>query len=593
MQRISQADLNEELLKQWAIQARRSPPPVIVALMLIAYMASQYVAVWYWGAWLLLAVAMQWVRWQVFRKLPDLHHVPVDRRIKVVIAINLAGTLVNSASLLWFPLFTPYQCAVLSMIYIGLGVGSVMMSAGFTPIARHHVFFGLLPLYVLWLWSGLFGPGGSTALVLGVIGFGYSALIYRVAGNVFQLYQESFETRKQLEVALERAESAGRAKTRFLASASHDLRQPMHALSLFSAALATRKLEDNTREIVDNINASVEALAYELDGLLDISKLDAGIVAVNRGKFSLYAVLRRLLEEFSPLAEKRGISMRLTCPEPAMAHTDGTLLERIIRNLVTNAINHNTQCELTLQVVPVGNRWRLTVKDTGRGIDPAQHESIFEEFFQLENPERDRSKGLGLGLSIVRRLSNLLAIDMQLQSAPGAGTEFSFTIDAIEQEPVAVLAEDPAPRSAELLHSLVVLIVDDEKLVREGMSALLKNLGCRVVTADSTESALAAAATEEPDIALVDARLRGDDSGLAAIEQLRAFHPGLPAVIVSGDTAPDRLLAFDRASIPVLVKPVLVGPLKEALIRCCFPAMHTAGRGAQDGGSRFREGLGD
>jgi len=577
---VAQSSLNEELLKQWAIQVYRSPPPVIVSLMLLAYMASGYVSAWYWASWLVLVTAIQGVRWQVFRKLPESSHLPIEKRIRIVIGINLAGTLANSASLLWFPLFTPYQCAVMSMIYIGLGVGSVMMSAGFTPFARHHVFFGLLPLFALWVWSGLFGGGGGTALVLGVIGFGYSALIYRVAGNVFLLYQESFETRKKLEVALEQAEAAGRAKTRFLASASHDLRQPMHALSLFSAALATRKLEADTSEIVDNINASVEALAYELDGLLDISKLDAGVVVVNRSDFSLFVLLKRLLDEFSPMAAKRGIAMRLDCPESALVNTDGTLLERVIRNLVSNAINHNSKCTLLLEARLEGDSWRLVVQDTGRGIDPSQHESIFEEFYQLENRERDRSKGLGLGLSIVRRLSELLDIDMQFQSVPGLGTEFSFTIDAVEQKPATVPPEDPAPESFELLESLAVLIVDDEKSVREGMSALLKSLGCKVIVADSTESAVSAAAAEEPDIALVDSRLRGDDSGFAAIEQLRQIYPGLPAIIISGDTAPERLLAFDRAKIPVLVKPVLVAPLREALISNCFPALRRAGGGA-------------
>jgi len=580
LQPVSQASLNEELLKQWAIQVYRSPPPVIVSFMLLAYMASQYVSAWYWGSWLVLVTAMQGVRWQIFRKLPEMNHLSVEKRVKTVIAINLVGTLLNNASLFWFPLFTLYQCAAMSMIYIGVGVVSVMMSAGFTPFARHHVFFGLLPLFVLWVWRGLFGGGGGTALMLGVIGFGYSALLYRVAGNIFRLYQESFETRKKLEVALEQAEAAGRAKTRFLASASHDLRQPMHALSLFSAALATRKLEADTSEIVDNINASVEALAYELDGLLDISKLDAGVVVVNRSSFSLSALLGRLLDEFSPLAAKRGISMRLECPEPALVHTDGTLLERIVRNLVSNAINHNSGCTLLLEARRAGDRWRLVVQDTGCGIDPAQHEAIFEEFYQLENRERDRSKGLGLGLSIVRRLSDLLDIDMQFRSAPGLGTEFSFTIDAVEHATTAAPGENPEPRSADLLNSLAVLIVDDEKSVREGMSALLKSLGCKVITADSTESAVSAAAADEPDIALVDSRLRGDDSGFAAIEQLRAIYPGLPAIIISGDTAPERLLAFDRAKIPVLVKPVLVGPLREALIHNCFPAVRRAGGSA-------------
>jgi CheY-like chemotaxis protein len=282
--------------------------------------------------------------------------------------------------------------------------------------------------------------------------------------------------------------------------------------------------------------------------------------------------LQRLLEEFASLAEKKAIGMRLDCPESAMVNTDGTLLERMIRNLVTNAINHNSRCDLVLQVVPAGSQWRLVVKDTGRGIDPSQHEHIFEEFYQLENRERDRTKGLGLGLSIVRRLSELLELDMQFRSVPGEGTEFGFTIDAAKPAETTGAAAAPVLPSRELLRSLLVLVVDDEKSVREGMSSLLGNLGCRVMTAEDTGKALAAAAEQEPDIALVDARLRDRDSGLDTIKGLRELYPGLPAVIISGDTAPDRLLEFDRAKIPVLVKPVLVGPLQEALVENCFPA---------------------
>jgi CheY-like chemotaxis protein len=258
-------------------------------------------------------------------------------------------------------------------------------------------------------------------------------------------------------------------------------------------------------------------------------------------------------------------------------------LERIVRNLVANSINHNARCEVILEVTHVQDGWRLAVRDTGRGIDPSQHETIFEEFYQLENPERDRGKGLGLGLSIVRRLSDLLDIGMQMRSAPGAGTEFTFMIDAVDHENAPGPAEEPVAQVPELLGSLLVLVVDDEKSVREGMKALLDNIGCRVVTADGTESALEISAAETPDVALVDSRLRGDDTGLATIERLRRIYPGLPAVIISGDTAPDRLAAFDRAQIPVLVKPVLAGALQTALIRYCFPAVQVPQTGAQVG----------
>lgn len=568
LQDVIQPDLQEALLKQWAEQIKRSTVPVSLSMALVAYMAAEYVSAWYWGVWLALVVATQGLRLYAFTRLPDRTHIPVEKRIDTAVAINLGGTLLHSVSLLWFPLFTPFQAAMQSMLFIGMGVASVMGAAGFPPWARAHVFFGLIPIFSLWAWSGLFGDGGRPALFLAIIGVGYCTTVFRLASQTFRLYRESFETRKQLEVALEKAEAAGRAKTRFLASASHDLRQPIHALALFSAALTARKLDDNTSNIVSNINASIEALSYELDGLLDISKLDAGIVTVTRSNFCLASVMRRLQGEYSPLAENRSITINLDCPDRAVVNSDGTLLERVLRNLIVNAIHHNTHCVVLLRLVRGEGGWHLALSDTGRGIDPSEHENIFEEFYQLENLERDRNKGLGLGLSIVRRLSQLLDIHMEFDSALGRGTTFEFKIpERIPQQNEEV---EIASTSGSL-ESLVILVVDDELSVREGMRSILESLGCKVTTTESTDTAISAASAEKPDIVLADLRLRNQDNGLIAIERLRSLYPGLPAIIISGDTAPERLLAVSEANIPVLVKPVLVGPLKDAILQNCYP----------------------
>lgn len=570
MQNLNQANLQEELLKQWAEQVRRSPVPVFLSMALVAYMASEYVSAWFWGGWLLLVLATQVVRWSVFRQLPLKTHIPVEKRIRVADLINLGGTILHSVSFIWFPLFSPYQAAVQCMLILGMGVGSVMMSAGYPPWARAHVFFGLVPMFSFWAWSGVAGPGGNTAMFLALIGIGYCTTVLRIADHIFSLYKASFKTREQLEIALERAEAAGRAKTRFLASASHDLRQPIHALALLSAALAMKKLDESTRQLVDNINASVEALTYELDGLLDISKLDAGIVNVNRTNVGLTPLLQRLHEGLASLAERRGTKLLLDCPPNLFVWTDRVLLERILVNIINNAIHHNADCIVTVRVRLVGSGVQLVVSDTGRGIDPSEHENVFEEFYQLENLERDRGKGLGLGLSIVRRLDDLLGLKMVFESAPGWGTRFTFSLPAADPNQVGTPQGGPSLHS---LESLVVLVVDDEQAVRDGMRAILEERGCEVVLVDGTEAAVAAASSNKPDIALVDLRLRNRDDGLITIDRLQALYPELPVVIISGDTAPDRLLAVSKRNIPVLTKPVLIGPLEEAIIRHCFPKL--------------------
>ncbi len=571
MRKKIHTDLQEELLQHLAEQVRYSPIPVVLSMSLIAFMVSQQVSAWIWGSWLFLVVGAQGLRVYVYRQLPRHRQVPVGRRTQIAVLLNVGNTLLHSASLAWFVLLSPYYGALQSMLFIGMGVASVTMAVGFAPFALTHVVLGLIPLFSLWAWSGLFGDGGNAALAVAVVGFGYSATVLRISSHIFLLYKASFDTRAQLEVALASAEAAGRAKTRFLASASHDLRQPIHALALFSAALTTRKLDERSSQIVGNINASVAALSYELDSLLDISKLDAGIVTISRTDFCLVSLLQRLQEEYIPQAKARGIAIVLDCPERALVNTDITLFERILRNLITNAIDRNTQCTVMLRLVLLVGFWRVVVSDNGLGIAFAEQEHVFEEFYQLENPQRDRTKGLGLGLSIVRRLSQLLYIQMEFESESGRGTQFAFTIPAVKQEQRAELAT-AVEYAANSLASLVVLVVDDELAILQGMRVLLEGLGCKVATAENSDAALAAAAIETPNIALVDLRLRNHDDGLVTIERLRQLYPGLPAMIISGDTAPDRLLAISNAGIPVLTKPVMLDALKEAINRCCFPA---------------------
>ncbi len=569
MQNTADTDLKEALLQQFAEQVRHAAVPVTMAMALVAYMASQHVSHWICVSWIVTVAAAQGLRRYIYRRLPDKTHIPIDTRLRIATLTNIGNTLLHSASLVWFPLLTPFQAAVQSITIISMGVSSVTTAGGYRPFTITHLVLGLAPLFSLWVWSGLLGAGGGTAVFLAAVGVFYMASLYRITGNIYQLYKESFDVRAQLEVALAQAESAGAAKTRFLASASHDLRQPIHALSLFTAALGLRTHDERTTNLVTHIKTAVEALSYQLDGLLDISKLDAGIVTVRDSNFNLASLLHRIADEFVPLAENRRINLIVDCPAHAVVRSDSALLGRIVSNLVSNAIHHNADCTVEMRVFPEADTWQLVVSDTGCGIAAAEQEKVFEEFYQVENPERDRSKGLGLGLAIVRRLSSLLELDLRFTSAPGEGTRFRFTLPAVSQ----VQAEEPKPDLAcDALESLAVLVVDDELAVREGMRELLESLGCRVATADCSDTAISSATTEKPDMVLVDLRLREQDNGLITIDRLRRIYPGLPAIIVSGDTAPDRLLAISDAGIPVLTKPVLVETLKEAIIQNCYPA---------------------
>jgi len=214
-----------------------------------------------------------------------------------------------------------------------------------------------------------------------------------------------------------------------------------------------------------------------------------------------------------------------------------------------------------VRVEPEAGGQLLTISDSGRGIPEAEQTRVFDEFYQLGNPERDRAKGLGLGLAIVKRLVNLLQIGMEMSSAPGAGTRFRLALPGARES--GDRADDAA--SAPAPAALNVLVIDDEAEVRLGMKTLLEGMGCRATLADGTAEALAAARSARPDVVVADFRLRGGDNGIEAVRAIRALHPRVPALLVSGDIASDQLREAERAGIALLHKPVPAETLKRAI----------------------------
>ncbi len=230
----------------------------------------------------------------------------------------------------------------------------------------------------------------------------------------------------QVSGALEEAREANDAKTRFFAAANHDLKQPIQALRVMSTVLGNRKLEGGSAEIVDSIQSSINTLSDQLDGFLEVSKLDAGVTPVSKDYFLLDPLLTALKFEYSPLANTRDIVISLDCPANVRVFTDHVLLERIIRNLIGNALTHNSNCNLDLSVSDAGDHYTLVVADTGKGIPESEQRLIFEEFYQIEDTGKERHGGLGLGLSIVQRLQALLGLNLSMESKEGEGTQFKM-----------------------------------------------------------------------------------------------------------------------------------------------------------------------
>lgn len=362
------------------------------------------------------------------------------------------------------------------------------------------------------------------------------------------------------ERARDAAEAASRAKSRFLAAASHDLRQPMHALSLFAATLVERLRYPEVRQIADQMQASITSLTSLLDALLDISKLDAGTVKPQVLNFRLQEIFDGIHRDFVARALDKGIRLRVV-PTSAVVKSDPLLLARIVRNLVSNAVNYTREGGVLVGARRRGRLVRIEVWDTGPGIPEAERERIFEEFYQIGNPERDRSKGLGLGLAIVRRLADLLRHGLEFRSRPGRGTVFAITVPAssLHAEVNAAASEPPGVPVLPAPGNPVVVLIEDERIIREATRTLLCDWGCTVVACASAIAARAELAQRglRPDLILADYRLAGGHTGIEAIDLLHAtFGPDIPAVLITGDAAAEHLKEAEERGLSLLHKPV-------------------------------------
>jgi signal transduction histidine kinase/CheY-like chemotaxis protein len=563
----------DEYLRVLATQASRVPLPVFVADLIIASLAANHYSALAWGSWLVIITAILLVRWRILTRLPSQLDVSIDRRERIAVVLSLANGLAHGASMLFFQEFTLAERSILTLILAGLMTGAVGTTAGHLKTYLAFTLPVIIPLAVAWGVTPL--PGGNLLIQLGIplllIFFG--VVLVGLAKEYSAFFVESFRIRNQqtemnerLQEALDDAISANEAKARFLASASHDLRQPIHALSLFTGALMRRKHSAETTEILSHLNTAVENLASQMSTLLDMSKLDAGIVEAHPDPLDLQAYLEQLRLEFSVEAAEKRLHLELIGNRPAHVITDSEHFDRIMRNLLSNALRYTDEGSIRIELASDDNDWAITVRDTGRGIPQNEQERIFDEFYQVDNPHRDRTQGLGLGLAIVKRLTSLLGIRIELASQEHVGTAFTLRLPKYQYQQTSRV-EKPASFLPEGVH---ILCVDDEIEVRAALEALLKDMGCAVQCAEGTEQAVARARDDKPDILIADLRLAHEDDGIRTIRSVREIHPGLPALLITGDTAPDRLNMAKETGITLLHKPVS----SEELIRAIHRELH-------------------
>jgi len=565
-------EVQQRLLELLAEQSRRVPIAVGCLLVVVALMAAQRMPAWIPSVWLVAAIAVLLVRRRWLRRLHAQTQVPTRDRLRTAVFLSCLNGCMHGLILACFPVLSEPERSFVTLLVLGLSTGSVGTTAGHRSVYLSYVIpaAGTLPLWWLVNWGG--STSGWTSLSLSVLSALYLWLLVGVANNAWRNFSESVQMRfqdrelaAQLREALAQATQANQAKTRFLAAASHDLRQPLHTIGLLVAALSLRPIEGRDREVVDLLSQVTVALSEQLDQLLDISKLDAGVVEPVKKIVDLGEMLRMHHAEMRAAIEEKGLRAVIEAPTGIRAWTDPALVLRVLRNLTENAIKFTQRGQIALRLRNVDGVAVISVEDTGRGIPPADQRMVFEEFYQVDNPERDRTKGLGLGLSIVRRLCSLLGITLELRSAEGQGTAMTLRVPL---ETYGMLA--PVPPQATRSQSfagLTVLVIDDERSVRMGMRVLLEELGCRYVEACSIEEATREALAARPDVVLADMRLRNEETGIEAISSICAAIGETPAVLISGDTAPDRLQEATRAGIKLLHKPVSLPTLQAELGR--------------------------
>ncbi len=379
--------------------------------------------------------------------------------------------------------------------------------------------------------------------------------------------EESYATLEaRIAERTEQLADANQAKTRFLAAASHDLRQPMHALALTVGELRETARSPELAVLARRIDRSVDALEDLLDALLDISKLDAGAIAPEKQAFPLRPLLERLADEFAPAAEAKGLRLRVV-PTALWTESDPTLLGRILLNLVANAVRYTRAGGIVVGCRRRGSDAEIVVADSGIGIAADDRARIFQEFYQAGNPERDRAKGLGLGLAIVDRVARLLGHPVSVRSQPGRGSAFGVRVSVVAPR-AAAPASAPAP-GAELA-GVRVLVVDDEADVRDALGGLLARWGCAVETAGSGAEALAPGGAA-PELVLCDLRLGGAEAGFDVLDRLKArWGERLQGVVVTADAAPELIAEARERGYPLLHKPVRPARLRalvEQLLR--------------------------
>ena len=543
---------------------------ILLPMMVIAVMWSQinHGLLIGWGLLVLTSIAIRYsVAVAYLRKKVNCKEAKLwGRRFSLS---SLFSGLVWSAAVFLFYVTgsVEYQVFIFSLVIV-LSISSVISGAYWLP--SYYLFavptIGMMAARLLM--EGTLAYLGLAVLLLLYLLAAVSLTkeLRKSMRSEMRLRHESRALSEALQKKTEEAQQATLAKSKFLAAASHDLRQPLHALSLFVDALKDSESETERANIFPRIELSLDALRRLFDALLDMSRLDAHVVIPETSHFDIAEFLNDITEEFKSEASEKNLKFKVHA-RSLIVETDRLLLERILRNLISNALRYTDSGGVLLSARLRGNKVLLQVWDTGIGIPEESKEDIFIEFQQLHNSHRDRAQGLGLGLALVRRLCELLDHTLVLSSQSGKGSVFSIVIP--EGRACMVISEkiEPVMHSWNL-NERYILVIDDERDILQAMQTILLKWGCNVVIAESLADAVNELDERNivPEIVLSDLRLRDNKTGIEAIDGLRErFGASLPGVLITGDTSPEQIKMAKLSDYEVLQKPVRPAHLRTVI----------------------------
>jgi two-component system, sensor histidine kinase len=561
-------------------------PYVQVALMLgISFIVFPYVDPWYFVAWSVLTISVEILRAtfsaSVLKRGHDID--PKHVHMEFTALAGLSGLSVSVGTVAFLPELPILHQAIFGVIILAIPAAGVAVAQSSRYMLAVYALSILLPAALTW---GFVHPDQMLGAVF--LNLLLWVVLVLVAADGEKLLLRSVAIRHErdrlvrdlelrnadVRAAMAKAEQSAEARARVLAAASHDLRQPLHALSVYSAVLAAHPAPETLNEVSQNIDQIVRALGSLLNGLLDLSRLSSGYYTPERQNVALDRLVGEVCGEFEPAAARKGLVVTRDLRAVRLVG-DPVALGRVVRNLIDNAIKYTDAGEVRvatqLERRAEAARAVITVSDTGKGIPAGEQSRIFEEFYQVDNPGRDRSRGVGLGLAIVQRLCELTGASVSVESAIGQGTTFRVSMPATLADSETPI-EEPAAVSQVSLRGRRVYVVDDEADILKSMSTLLKVWGIEVITAGSPHAADELfAAHGAPDLMIVDLRLGDKEHGAHLAARLQHAHGEFPVLITTGETSSEALRQANQQSYTLLQKPIAPEVLRRAIALALGP----------------------